>query len=395
MVKQKSWKAEEVIGLVPDELLDNLALETGVDYSVQKLHGKAVFKLFLFAFLNGGGISLRILEAIFKSERFKSLFNISTKPVKHSAIGMRLRNINSGYFEKIFEHLIHSPQLDAILFNRKKISVSKIDTTIVTLSSKLLQYGLDDNPGVKTLKFGVELRNGLPVNLMLFKEQKDLSEDNALPKLILENKQKKALNIAIFDRGVQRKQNFVDFHKQGIYFISRLSTQKVAVLRERALAQTATPTLTIVSDQSVKFSSGENLKPDDVNTEFRLVTGKNKNTNQEMPFLTNVNFLSGAEITELYKSRWEIETFFKFIKQQLNFSHLLSRSENGIKVAMYLTMIAAILLTLYKKLNNIMGWAVAKIQFIDELYVDITGAWRSEIVTALHPANYAISPNSS
>lgn len=395
MQKQKLWKAEDIIGLVPDELLDNLSVETGVDYSVQKLYGKAVFKLFLFAFLNGGGVSLRILEAISKSERFKNLFNVPTKPVKHSAIGMRLKNIDSSYFEKIFEHLIRSPKLESILFDRKKISVSKIDTTIITLSSKLLKFGLDDNPGVKTLKFGVELRAGIPVNLLLFKQQKDLSEDNALPRLILEKKQKKALNIAIFDRGVQRKQNFADFQKAGIYFISRLSTQKVVVLKALPLEQTQTPTLTIVSDQAVKFSSSENLHPEDADTEFRLVIGKNKNTNQEMQFLTNVNFLSAPEITELYKSRWEIETFFKFIKQQLNFSHLLSRSENGIKVVMYLTMIAAILLTLYKKLNNIMGWTVAKIRFIDELYVNVTGAWRGEIIAAFYPTNQAVTLNSS
>ena len=58
MQKPKSWKAEEVIGLVPNELLDNLASETGVDYSIKKLHGKSIFKLFLFAFLTGGGIPL-------------------------------------------------------------------------------------------------------------------------------------------------------------------------------------------------------------------------------------------------------------------------------------------------------------------------------------------------
>lgn len=379
---QKSWKAEDVIGLIPDELLDNLSAETGVDYSVKKLRGKIIFKLLLFAFLNGGGISLRILEAIFQSERFRNFFNPSVRAVKHSALSMRLRNIDSGYFEKIFEHLIHSPELESVLFNRQKISVSKIDTTIVTLSSKLLKFGLDDNPGIKTLKFGVELRNGIPVNILLFKGQEYLAEDNALPKLVMGQKQKKALNIAIFDRGVQRKQNFVDFHKAGVRFISRLSTQKIKVIRRLPLAEKQTPTLTILSDQIIRFKSSENLKPEDVKTEFRLVVGKNSRTKQKIYFLTNVDFLSAVEITELYKSRWEIETFFKFLKQQLNFSHLLSRSENGIKVIMYLTMIAAILLTLYKKLNRIMGWAVAKIKFLDELYVWVRDEWRTEIASA-------------
>jgi len=387
MQKQKTWKAEDIIGLVPDELLDKLTLETGVDYSVKKLHGKSVFKLFLFAFLTGGGVSLRILATIFKSERFKNLFNIPAKAVKHSALGMRLANIDCGYFARIFEHLLASPKLEAVTFDRKKVSVSKIDTTIVTLSSKLLKFGLDDNPGVKTLKFGVELRAGIPVNLLLFQGQEYLSEDNALPKLILAQKQKKAVNIAIFDRGVQRKQNFADFQKAGIYFLSRLSAQKVRVIKKLPLTERQTSTLTILSDQIIKFASSENLRPEDAQAEFRLVIGKNKDTKQKIHFLTNVHFLSAAEIAELYKSRWEIETFFKFIKQQLNFSHLLSRSINGVKAMMYLTMIAAILLTLYKKLNNIMGWAVAKIQFLDELYVEVTTAWRYELAAISHASS--------
>lgn len=395
MQKSKFWKAEEIIGLVPDELLDSLATETGVDYSVKKLHGKNIFKLFLFAALNGGSISLRILEAIFKSERFQNLLNIPVKSVKHAAFSLRLKNIKASYFERMFTHLINSPKLDAVLFDRKKISTSKIDTTIVTLSSKLLKTGLDDNPGVKTLKFGVELRQGIPVNMILFKGQEYLSEDNALPRLILEKKQKKALNIAIFDRGVQRKQNFADFHKQDIYFISRLSTQKVKIVRRLPLAEKQTASLSILSDQIIRFKSSENLNPEDAKTEFRLVIEKNKDTKQKVHFLTNVDFLSAVEITELYKSRWEIETFFKFIKQQLNFSHLLSRNENGIKVVMYLTMIAAILLTLYKKFNHIVGWTVAKIQFLDELFVWVRDEWRSEASPVFTTFEPAIHVNSS
>lgn len=395
MQKSKFWKAEEIISLVPDELLDSLSNDTGVDYSVKKLKGKIIFKLFLFAFLNGGSVSLRILEAVFKSARFKNLFNIQAKPVKHSAFGMRLHKINYQYFEKIFTHLINSPQLDVVLFDRKKIQARKIDTTIVTLSGKLLKCGLDDNPGHKTLKFGVELRSSIPVNLILFSGQEHLSEDNALPKLILQQKQEKALNIAIFDRGVQRKQNFVDFNKAGVNFISRLSTQKVKIIRRLPLTEKQTPTLTVLSDQIIRFANAENLKSEDAKSEFRLVTGKNKDTKQKIFFLTNVNFLSAVEIAELYKSRWEIETFFKFIKQQLNFSHLLSRNENGIKVVMYLTMIAAILLTLYKKFNSIMGWAVAKIRFLDELFVWTRDEWHTEISAAIITVPTVVSINSS
>lgn len=379
MPKPKSLKAEEIIGLVSDELLDRLTIETKVDYSVQKLHGKTVFKLFLYAFLNSKTISLRILEAIYKSEKFKNLFTIPRGRIKHSGIGMRLAKINYQYFENIFIHLIRSHKLDAILFAGKKILVSKIDSTIVILSSKLLKTGMDDNPGKKSLKFTVEINQGIPVNLILFKEQKYLSEDNALPEIIKQRTVKKSLNIAIFDRGIQRKQSFVDFQNQNIYFISRVSTQKIVAVKDLPLQKNDTESLIIISDKMVRFGSNEGMRAGAANTEFRVIAGKSKKDNKIISFITNVNFLTACEIADLYKSRWEIETFFKFIKQELNFKHLLSRTENGIKVVMYLTMIAAILLTVYKKVNNIIGWAAAKIYFMDELESDIMREWHSEM----------------
>ena len=73
----------------------------------------------------------------------------------------------------------------------------------------------------------------------------------------------------------------------------------------------------------------------------------------------------------MYKRRWDIEVFFKFIKQHLNFSHLLNRTENGIKVMMYVTMTAAILLTEYKKIKKLTGYKIPKRKFAQELENDI------------------------
>jgi len=148
-----------------------------------------------------------------------------------------------------------------------------------------------------------------------------------------------------------------------------------------SLEKVDTSTLEVQSDQMIKFQNYEET----IDTEFRLVVGINTETKQTISFLTNIDFLTAQEITELYKSRWEIETFFKFIKQELNFSHLLNRSENGIKVLMYLTMITAILLTIYKKTNKIVGWMVAKIKFLNELEKDLMYNWHDEMTPAFYP----------
>jgi IS4 transposase len=77
------------------------------------------------------------------------------------------------------------------------------------------------------------------------------------------------------------------------------------------------------------------------------------------------------QIAQWYKQRWEIEIFFKFIKQELNASHLVSRDENGIKVMLYMTLIVASLIIVYRKLNKIKSFKIAKQQFEMELNEEI------------------------
>jgi len=72
-------------------------------------------------------------------------------------------------------------------------------------------------------------------------------------------------------------------------------------------------------------------------------------------------------IAHWYKQRWGIEVFFKFIKQELNAPHLVSRDENGIKVMLYMTMIVASLIIVYRKPNKIKGYKMAKLKFEMEL----------------------------
>ena len=87
----------------------------------------------------------------------------------------------------------------------------------------------------------------------------------------------------------------------------------------------------------------------------RIIKAIKKSDGETISFITNLKKMNSKEISEIYKSRWQIEIFFKFIKQHLNFSHLLNRTENGIKVVMYVTMTAAILLAHYKKQKRIKG----------------------------------------
>jgi IS4 transposase len=65
--------------------------------------------------------------------------------------------------------------------------------------------------------------------------------------------------------------------------------------------------------------------------------------------------------------RWDIEVFFKFLKQELNFNHLINRTENGIRVMLYATLIASILVLVYKKKNKLSGYKIMKLRFVLDL----------------------------
>jgi IS4 transposase len=106
-------------------------------------------------------------------------------------------------------------------------------------------------------------------------------------------------------------------------------------------------------------------------TELRLIKFLNGEGN-EIWFLTNLFDMPAHAITELYKRRWDIEVFFKFLKQNLGLKHFLSHSLNGMKVYIYMILITALLFLIYKIRNRLEGFKIPLFQFtleLDKLFI--------------------------
>lgn len=100
---------------------------------------------------------------------------------------------------------------------------------------------------------------------------------------------------------------------------------------------------------------------------FRLIVAKTKaEDSKEFLFITNDFELTPKKVAKAYRRRWDIEVFFRFTKQELNVSHLVSLNTNGIEVMLYMTLIVAMLILPYKKANKI-GYRTAKRRFKLEL----------------------------
>jgi len=210
----------------------------------------------------------------------------------------------------------------------------------------------------------------LPSSVQLFTGQSHLSEDIALREAIIKNAHSQE-SIVVFDRGLQKRETFVEFDESSISFVTRANNYIKYEKQEvfKVIKGRETETLVFEEDILVYLFDHYNKK---IDKSFRLIKARMKKTDEPIYFLTNITDLTAREISEVYQRRWDIEVFFRFIKQELNFSNLVAYNENGIRVMMYMVLITAMLILIYKKVNNIEGYKIARLSFIDDLQMEIT-----------------------
>ena len=340
--------------------------------------------MLLYGLLETTRVSNRSLEDVFKSRKFKLLFNLTTqKNFKYNTISVRLSKIDYRFFEKMY-------QLTYDIFSREfgeqnaaQYKISRVDSTMVCEAANKLAEGMTvgkKKDGKKQVKYTICLTDMFPSSVEVFTQQSALSEDITIPKVILKNIDKKKDNIFVFDRGVSGRKNFCEFDENDFLFVTRIKVDaKHQILESRKIEKNLKfRNLTILSDETVYLYSDNKI----VKTEFRLIKTINEN-NEPLWFVANSFELSIEEVLQAYKSRWDIEVFFRFLKQELNFSHFLSTNINGIKVVLYMTLILAMLILVYKKYNDL-GYKTAKRRFYYEL---------EDIILILFAEAYAIDPD--
>ena len=380
-------RAPEILRMIPDEELAKLASDTKVDYCSKVLKGERMFYMLVYAMLCADRVSQRRLETVFSSAPFKTLFNFSIDmKVSHSSISSRLSKIDLLFFEKAYE-LIYDELSSLYTENEVRLmNLVRIDSSIVAETCNKLKEGFSvgkkpsSGESRRQAKYTVAY-DGFGARLAdVFFQPAYLSEDVAMPGVLMPliKKDKDHMNLYVFDRGMSASANFSRISDEGAWFLGRIKTnRKMNVLRSLMTEGTGRNLgkLELVDDIVVHiFDDGGQ---EDMEHEYRVVKcrfkdprdterpknkGKVKRVENEVYLITNHMGLTPQEIAEAYRRRWDIEVFFKFLKQELNFSHFLSTSENGIKVILYMTLITAMLIMIYKRKNEI-GYSDAKFCF--------------------------------
>jgi hypothetical protein len=361
-------KVGELLKLIPPETFAELAIETNVDFQVKKLSGEVMFKLILFSMLGSDKLSLRVMETYLQSAKFKSFAQFDILDGKYNSIRDRICTINASYFEKLFEKIfsIYNKEL------KEEKALSKTDSTYVGLATKLFSEGMKNSNKVtdkRFVKYSVNLKGSIPSSVKIFTDQSYVSDELAMAELINDADCIEG-NVVVFDRGLQSRNSFDKFSAKQKSFITRANpTVRCKVGSQNKInSKPANSSISITSDEIGLLI---NKKGRYTQYQYRVIKGTIDDSGEGIYFITNILDEDAYQIAAWYRQRWEIEVFFKFIKQHLNVKHLVSRDENGMKVMIYMTMILAILIIAYKKLNKIKGYKIAKLRFELELENEI------------------------
>ena len=221
------------------------------------------------------------------------------------------------------------------------------------------------------IKFTIGYNGLLPTAAKVFTHQSELSEDLTIPALIKATSLSRQ-DVVVFDRGVSKRTTLTSLSEGGIGFVTRIKTDTryeadgENVLKEPVQAGTL---LNTEDRQAYLFGTKGARTP----VSLRMIKCESIESGEPIWFLSNLGagIFSAAEISELYRRRWDIEVFFKFLKRELDLEHLPVRSLNGIEVVLYAKLIAAMLLSAYKVLNGLEGYKMVKRRFANELHYEL------------------------
>ena len=170
-----------------------------------------------------------------------------------------------------------------------------------------------------------------------------LGDIKALDILVLE-----AGAIYVMDRGYLDFTRLYTMHRAQAFFVTRAKSN---TRLKRVYSAVVDRNAGIICDQTVALTGTASHK--DYPEHLRRIRYKNPETGKTLIFLTNNFILPAATICALYKARWQVELFFKWIKQHLCIKKFYGNSENAVKSQIWIAVSVYVLVAIVKKRLNL------------------------------------------
>jgi transposase len=150
--------------------------------------------------------------------------------------------------------------------------------------------------------------------------------------------------IYVMDRGYVDFARLHGLHEAGAFFVTRAKSN----LNAHRVYSTATDRTTgVIADQTIALDGHYTRR--DYPAHLRRVRFRDPQTGKTLVFLTNLTAQPALTICDLYKSRWQVELFFKWIKQHLRIKAFYGTSENAVKTQIWIAVSVYVLVAIIRK----------------------------------------------
>lgn len=330
----------QVMEFVPWKTFGRIIERHRGDAGVRTLGCADLFRIMAFAQLTWRE-SLRDIEACLAANRGKlfhmGLKNVPARSTLSDALNLRDWRIYHALAMRLITRaraLYATQQLDIDL----DATVYALDATTIDLCLSLFEWA-----PFRTTKAAVkmhtllDLRGAIPAFIHI--SDGKMHEVGVLDFLPIE-----AGAFYVMDRGYLDFARLFKLHQAGAFFVTRAKRN----MNARRVYSAATDRSTgVICDQSIAMNGF--YVAQDYPERLRRIRFKDPESGKNLIFLTNNTTLPPLTIAALYKNRWQVELFFKWIKQHLRIKRFLGTSENAVKTQIWCAVSTYVLIAIVKK----------------------------------------------
>ncbi len=274
-----------------------------------------------------GRKSLRDITDNLKAQG-KRLYHLGMKPTSRATLARVNERQPASLYQKVFGQLLSRCQRvsPGHRFSFKS-KLYLLDTTTIDLCLSVFPWAeFRSRKGAIRLHTGLDADGYLPAFMDMTNGK--VHEINWARTLRLPKG-----SFLCFDRGFTDYNWFSSLMENGLFFVTRLkSNADIEYLNKRAGRKGSG----IINDQQIRLNG--------VSRPLRLVVYTDLETGKEYRYVTNAHHLKANEVADIYKERWQIEQFFKWIKQNLKIKTFLGTSSNAVLTQVWIAMCVYLLI---------------------------------------------------
>lgn len=379
METDRKLTANTLLSMINEETLSNIAVNTNANFHARKLTGEIMLQLIMQGILLfDNNLSQGVLKSYYESEAFLGVIKVVGRlDISKAAISKRIASLPSEYYRQIYESAVEKWVTFTESFGVESVDgldLEAIDSTLVKQTTKILKEGIkggrkknSDNENPMHVKYTMGFNGKFATEAIVRLLPKYADEDNALGEAIINmvknNPFTSTKSVYIFDRGIKGGNLITEFAEDNIRFVGRMNSNRRLEVLEKSSAPTGElpAGCTLLRDDIVNIYGKKHKRP--LPTKLRVISvdlgkeiGKRskgkKSTDTVITLITDEMEMSVAELLEIYRFRWKIEVFFKFLKQHFDLSHLMCGNENGLTSLIYITLLTALLVKIYCAINH-------------------------------------------